>query len=135
MNESHTKQQGGRRLFVVVGVTFLALIITVLLRFFAFPEDFCTNDNLRESVSPNATIKAVLFRRDCGATTTYSTQVSILPVSRKLPNESGNVYVAGGEPTVIVRWIDDRHLSISGGGAATVFKHLSVFAGVQITYD
>jgi hypothetical protein len=54
-------------------------------------------------------------------------------VSLKLPNEAGNVFVVGGEPIVVVRWTDDRHLSISSGGASTAFVHLSDFRGVRIT--
>src|SRR6478672_7407977 len=74
-------------------------------------------------VAPNGTLKAVTFRRDCGATTRYSVQVSILPAKKPLSNEGGNVFVASGEPSIVVRWIGDRHLSISGGGGSPgVFK-------------
>ena len=38
-------------------------------------------------------------------------------------------------PMVIVRWFDDHHLSISGGGAGTAHLHLTDFRGVRITYD
>lgn len=108
-----------------------------LFIYFLFPsvDDLCANDNLAETVSPNGQLKAVTFRRDCGATTTYSTHVSILPVSRKLPNEAGNVFAQSREPMIIVRWLDDHHLSISGGGAGTAHLHLTDFRGVRITYD
>ena len=135
MIESQAKPTKNRTLLVIAGILLFALPVAALLWLFASPSDLCANDNLRESVSPNGTLKAVLFRRDCGATTSYSTQVSILPTSRQLPNEAGNVFIVGGEPLVVVRWLDDRHLSISGGGAATAFKHVSAFNGVQITYD
>ena len=135
VNESQAKPAKKRALLVIAGILLLGLSVVALLRFFALPDDLCANDNLRESISPNGTLKAVLFRRACGATTAYSTQVSILPASRKLPDEAGNVFVVGGELLVVVRWLDDRHLSISGGGAPTAFKHLSAFNGVQVTYD
>jgi hypothetical protein len=104
---------------------------------FRFPsvDDLCANDKLVETVSPNGQLKAVTFRRDCGATTSYSTHVSILPASRKLPNEAGNVFVQSREPMVVVRWLDDQHLRISGGGASTSFVHLTDFRGVRIIYD
>ena len=135
MNESQAKPTKSRTLLVIVGVSLIALPVAALLWFFAFPSDLCANDNLRETLSPNGALKAVLFRRDCGATTSYSTQLSILPASRKLPNEAGNVFVVGGEPSVVVRWLDDTHLNISVGLATTAFKHLSTFNGVQIHYD
>ena len=135
MNESQAKPTKSRALLVIAGVLLLAAPVAALLWFFALPGDLCANDNLRESISPNGALKAVLFRRDCGATTSYSTQVSILPASHQLPNEAGNVFVVSGEPIVVVRWIDDQHLSISGGGASTAFVHLTDFRGVRITYD
>jgi hypothetical protein len=135
VNEAQPTKPFWRSLAVFFGGGFVLLTICgSLLWFFAFP-DLCGNDNQQEIISPNGTLKAVQFRRSCGATTGYSTHVSILPASRRLPNEAGNVFVVGDEPTVIVRWIDDRHLSISGGGAGTAFVHLTDFRGVHITYD
>ena len=98
-------------------------------------DEVCSNDTTSVAASPNGTLKAVLFRRDCGATTTTGTHVSILSASRALPNLAGNVLAQGGEPIVVVRWIDDQHLSISGAGADTAFVHLSEFRGVRISYD
>ena len=69
-----------------------------------------------------------------GATTSYSTGVSILPARHKLPNKSGNVFTADQEPSISVRWIDDRTLSISGD-TQTHYLHLTEFRGVRITYD
>ena len=124
-------------LLVLGGVLLVAVGGFALFIYFLWPsvDDLCANDNLAETVSPNGQLKAVTFRRDCGATTTYSTHVSILPVSRKLPNEAGNVFAQSREPMVIVRWFDDHHLSISGGGAGTAHLHLTDFRGVRITYD
>jgi len=51
------------------------------------------------------------------------------------PNEAGNVFVAASEPLIVVRWISDTHLSISGGGASGAFKADKSFQGVDITYD
>jgi hypothetical protein len=55
----------------------------------------CGNDLVKDVRSPNGKTKAVLFERDCGATTSASTQVSLLPSNESLPNEIGNVFVAG----------------------------------------
>src|SRR5262245_12187443 len=81
----------------------------------------CANAQVAEDISPDGKLKAVTFRRDCGATTKESLQVSILPAGKSLPNEAGNVFVASGTPIVVVRWISARHLSISGG-ASGAFK-------------
>ena len=97
--------------------------------------DLCANAQVSEDVSPDPRFKAITFRRDCGATTNYSVQVSIVPADKSLPNETGNVFVASGEPLVVVRWVADRHLSISGGGSPRAHKAEKSFRGVQITYE
>lgn len=118
------------------GIVVVFVICGGMFWLFMFPFlDPCANDNLHEVVSPNGALKAVRFRRDCGATTGYSTHISILPSTQRLPNKGGNVFVVGEEPMVVVRWIDDRHLSISGGGASASFLHLTDFRGIRITYD
>jgi hypothetical protein len=118
-----------------IGVILLLIGAGALVWFLRVPADLCANEPIATDVSPNGTQKAVFFRRDCGATTSYSTHVSIIPASRQLPNKPGNVFVQSGEPTVIIRWIDDHHLSISGGGASTAFVHLANYHGVHITYQ
>jgi len=95
----------------------------------------CANAQIAQDVSPSGKLKAVTFRRDCGATTKETVQVSILPAKKALPNEAGNVFVARGTPLVVVRWIDDRHLSISGGDSSGAFEAKKSFRDVEITYD
>src|SRR6476661_7598321 len=107
------------------------LAITILLgTLSSCMPDPCVNEQIGETVAPNGTIKAVTFRRDCGATTKYSVQVSILPTKKPLPNEGGTVFVASGEPSIVVRWVGDRHLSISGGGSSSAFKAEKSFGDI-----
>ncbi len=81
----------------------------------------CGNDPISEIQSPDKSLKVVIFQRDCGATTGFSTQVSILSAKRTLPNESGNVMVVDtdhgkapsgprGVPEIIPEWKSDREL-------------------------
>jgi hypothetical protein len=91
----------------------------------------CANRAVSEAVSPDGRRHAVVFRRDCGATTGVSTQVSVLPVGRS-PLGEGNVFVAegehgrapeaGGGPTVRVRWLDRRTLEVRYGGRVRVLR-------------
>ena len=137
MNESKPTHSFWRSLWTLLcGGAILVLICAGAISWlFGGFGDPCANEITSTDVSPNGTLQAVLFRRDCGATTGYSTHVSIIPASRDLPNEGGNIFVQGGEPIVVVRWIDDQHLSISGGGAGTAFLQLLKFHDVRITYD
>lgn len=81
----------------------------------------CGNEPISEIQSPDKSLKVVIFQRNCGATTGFSTQVSILPANRQLPNESGNIMVVDtdhgkapsgprGVPEIIPEWKSDREL-------------------------
>jgi hypothetical protein len=58
----------------------------------------CMNDTHSEVLSPDARLKVVTFERNCGATTGFSTQISILDASDTLPNQGGSVLVIAGHP-------------------------------------
>lgn len=58
----------------------------------------CGNEILNEVTSPDKAYKAVVFQRNCGATTGFSTQVSIIYAHDELENESGNIYTIDGHP-------------------------------------
>ena len=53
----------------------------------------CQNDLVSTVWSPVGSTKAVAFVRNCGATTGFSTHVSVLKPSSDLPNQAGNVLV------------------------------------------
>ena len=55
----------------------------------------CGNRSVDETVSPSGEWSAVLFVRDCGATTGLSLQMSVIREGDDLPNESGNLLVLG----------------------------------------
>lgn len=105
----------------------------------------CDNDIITVSASPDGKKKAIVFVRDCGATTDSSTQVSILPFKKNLSNESGNAFVADsdhgkaatgqwGGPNVAVSWHGKDRIIISYANKSRVFKKEENIAGVRITY-
>jgi len=53
----------------------------------------CRNEIQEEHVSPDGSIKLVVFSRDCGATTGFNTQVSVLPIDTALPDSPGNTLI------------------------------------------
>lgn len=106
----------------------------------------CANEILETVKSPDAHLQAVIFRRDCGATTDYSTQVSILSASAELANRSGNVFVAdtnhsrapeqeGGGPKVKAEWLDNKSLKISYHSECRIFLQEAKQSGVKIIYE
>jgi hypothetical protein len=92
----------------------------------------CANEQLNEVPSPGGARRAVVFQRDCGATTPFSTQISVLPRGVALPDSNGNVFVAdtdrgrapagpGGGPGVSVRWLTPDTLEVRYDPRARVF--------------
>ena len=85
----------------------------------------CGNEVFEEVNSPSLEFKAVIFQRDCGATTAFSTQVSVLSGTEVLPNESGNVFIIDGHPDdtqLEISWASDSELNISKNLNGSEFK-------------
>jgi disulfide bond formation protein DsbB len=101
----------------------------------AIMNGMCGNTVLAESRSPDGQWKAIVFGRSCGATTGVSTQVSILPLSSDLPNESGNVCAVGAFPKVDVHWQSNRDLIVKHHAGAKVFPVNETLQGINIKYE
>jgi hypothetical protein len=104
----------------------------------------CENEVLRTLYSPTKQLKAVVFQRECGATTGFSTQISILSANSDLPNESGNVFYADtdhgkapseptGGPHVEVEWKGESSLNIIYDYRARASLLKNSYNGVTIT--
>jgi hypothetical protein len=107
--------------------------------------DGCQNTELSSARSPDGRWRAVMFQRDCGATTGFSTQVSILPIGKKLKG-AGNTFVADddhgaaarsawGGPWASLRWIASDQLEVSHDARAHVFKANPTVNSVQIVFN
>jgi hypothetical protein len=106
----------------------------------------CVNTVLQTVPDPSQQLQAVVFQRDCGATTAYSTQVSILPVGARLPNDGGNTFVAdvnpdaaaalaAGTPEITVQWLAPDHLEVRHYPGVRIFRSEEQAEGVRITYQ
>jgi hypothetical protein len=104
------------------------------------------NEILRLHYSPSKQLKAVVFERECGATTGFSTQISIMHANNDLSNEGGNVFVAdtdrgkspsgpGGGPPVEVEWRGESSLNITYDNRARIFLRKDSQNGIAITYS
>ena len=133
----------------VLAIAALALLLVAAAGLFAlsllFP-DLCGNKVLAEAISPDQRHKAVVFQRDCGASTGFSTQVSVIGAQEALPNASGNVFTAddnrgsvptsaAGGPEVQVRWASGRALVITHHAGARVFGQKDAVSGVAVAYE
>lgn len=128
----------------LIGLVVVPLVVLVLVYWCidAFLGDMCGNKVLSESVSPDGRLKAVIFKRDCGATTAYSTQVSILNSSDALPNSGGNTF-AMEEGELVVTWTGNRSLLLKHLGAEREYlseqkvlvPHFPLWQSVEIQYN
>ena len=134
-------------LWTVVGLL-LSICIYFFYGWFSLGLRWCDNEILQESIypSPNPLVKAVVFVRNCGATTDWSVQVSILPASRELSGaDIGNVFIASqgsasqfnrvGGPLVKVIWKKDNgNLEVQYSQGAEISLETSILGGTAITY-
>lgn len=97
------------------------------------PDGMCANELVQRVPSPDKKLEAVVFQRNCGATTDFTTQVSVLPAGQPVPGGAGNVWIAdsdkgrartgpGGGPDVDVVWQDNNHLQLRHDARARVFQ-------------
>jgi hypothetical protein len=108
--------------------------------------DPCGNEELETVASPDGKRKAVVFQRDCGATTGFSTQISLVQANDNLPKEAGNTFIAdtdhgqapggpGGGPKVNLQWTGERELTVKYDRRARVFRSEQSVEGVMVRYE
>jgi hypothetical protein len=107
--------------------------------------DACQNTVASSSLSPNGELAAVLFQRDCGATTGFSTQISILRPGDK-PTGGGNAFIADDDHGAArvgswegswaeAKWLAPDHLLIRYAVKSRLFERSDSVSGVKITYQ
>ena len=108
-------------------------MVAAVWHLMAFWDGLCGNKILSEAISPDDTRKAVVFWRDCGATTAYSTQISIIPAHDALPNAAGNIFIADDQPATVL-WTSRNVLVITHSAHSHVRKAERSFRDFTVTY-
>lgn len=129
---------------LIFGFVLMMVMWTCVRSFFV---SMCGNEIITEESSPGGKYKIVVFVRSCGATTGFSTQVSIIPTDRKLrDDESGNVLTLNdhnmgnhrnsfGGADVKAKWITNREVIVKYDKIAeTAIKETNVH-GVEIVFE
>jgi hypothetical protein len=86
-----------------------------------------------------------MFQRDCGATTGFSTQVSIVSPEEE-PDGAGNAFRADddhgaaaagrwGGPWAEMKWLAADHLLVKYAARSRVFERVDYVNGVRVTYE
>ena len=105
----------------------------------------CENRLLAEYPSPDGAQKIVVFVRNCGATTAYSTQASLVAANSRGVSGGGNVFVAdsnhgaapagsGSGPELRVRWISSDTVELAHHANARLFRSEQRIRGTSIRY-
>lgn len=127
-------------------IAFSILIIMIIGFFGYLNSSIGSNKVLEEYYSPDNRYKVVVFERDGGATTGFSTQVSIIPAKSSLGNKAGNIFFAdtnhgqapsgkGGGPEVRVTWVGNETVILSYDKNARIFQHEKKFNNIRIDYQ
>ena len=107
-----------------IAIAIVAVWAVALVGFFFYgARSMCGNEILAEYPSPDGALKAVVFERDCGTTTDFSTQVSVMKREAALENSKGNVFIvdsdrgrapsgSGGGPEAKLLWTGNRSIQI-----------------------
>lgn len=118
--------------------------VTLLISTWVAGCSLCDNRAVRSLQSPDDNRSAVMFMRECGATTDFTTQVSVL--SPWWPYYAiGNAFVADadqgkaeraswGGPWADISWQSSTHLVITYDARSRVFKKKTEVRGIRITY-
>lgn len=132
------------RVLLIVGGTLVILVIASVGWFWFFGPSMCGNEIISEFPSPNGMRKVVVFQRDCGATTGFSTQASILGMNQMLENQAGNTFTSdtdhgaapsgpGGGPALSVAWQGENSVLLSFHPKARVFNRGPEVGGVRVS--
>lgn len=120
-------------------------LIAALLPLVGGCSDACTNTVVTSAVAPDGRHSAALFQRDCGATTGFSSQISLVAPGED-PSGAGNVFradddhgaaVAGtwGGPWAEMKWLAADHLLIRYATKSRVFNRADHVDGIRLTYQ
>src|SRR5262245_12351211 len=94
----------------------------------------CENRITQIALSPNKDKAAVVFQRNCGATTPFSTQVALVEANRIEEVETGNVLSTELGPELVhAQWRDESSLAVKVAGKPR-WKVVSV-DGTRIHYE
>ncbi|MFZ4382286.1 MAG: hypothetical protein ACOYO0_10025 [Sandarakinorhabdus sp.] len=95
----------------------------------------CANDTLASVQSPDGQEAAILFERNCGATTAASIHLAIVPIS-DMPNETGNALIFSKMTTDAqsyrLHWTDGGHVNVNLPKGAEVYLRQQSVGGTVI---
>jgi hypothetical protein len=130
-------------LLIAILILGTGFILTISLVF----GDSCANQIVDIKISPDKNYQAVTFIRDCGATTGFSTQLSIMKVTDTFDktDETGNTLIMSdkiggglmdenGGAKIRTRWTKDDKLEILYDSRTKTAKRETEYKDIKIDY-
>ncbi|WP_146151143.1 hypothetical protein [Allosphingosinicella deserti] len=133
------------RIGTILGCLSLVIIVSAAGALWWFAADMCENTIVQTIESPDRKHVVTMFERSCGATTGFSTQVSVLEYGN-VPTGGGNAFRADtdhgnartggwGGPWAEIRWLSNNRLLIRYAQGSRLFEQDEQVSGVKITYQ
>ncbi|MFJ8258625.1 hypothetical protein ACIQ4Z_15430 [Peribacillus asahii] len=94
--------------------------------------DMCGNEIVHTVPSPSDEKVAYIFSRDCGATTGFSPQLSILDKDDKFPNKSGNTFRTNKNFSIV--WVGEKKLQVIYDKESETYEMDKRVNGIGIDY-
>ncbi len=96
----------------------------------------CSNQLVRNERSPDGAIEATWYVRNCGATTEFSTMVSLHQPNSSYTEEANLVFVAKGNRDLKLSWRSPRDLTIDCEGCPRkdIFRETTHLGDVDVTF-
>ena len=96
----------------------------------------CGTEVIGRELSPSNKLEALIFERNCGATTSFVRGVAVFDKdSEKRSGEGVDVFLVEGRSEITVEWLSDQNLTIDYSGTGMPpFTQLRNWQGVRIEY-
>jgi hypothetical protein len=117
-----------------VGFAFIAVGAVAVCFFARF--DPCDTVIERVIPSPDNGKALIVFRRDCGATVDFNTQVSVVPSGRKFSfDDYPPFFGISGKPALNVVWLSGNRVRIVIPRSEKIFRRAKESEGISVTYQ
>lgn len=96
----------------------------------------CSTDVVQGSRSPDGVLQATWYTKNCGATTDFSTVVSVHRPDSSYKDDSDIVFVAKGKQTIKLTWAAPHRLSVECGSCerANIFREVTKIGDIDVSF-
>ena len=96
----------------------------------------CSTEVVQGSRSPDGVLQATWYTKNCGATTDFSTMVSVHRPDSSYKDDSDSVFVAKGKQTIKLTWAAPHQLSVQCASCerAVIFREVTKIGDIDVSF-